>query len=78
MTLARLRPVARSGSPSYALVALTTRSMHSWTRFCPSSTLLATSTATRISWMATKGDGFLIDNGGQTLSNIGTHYTFHS
>ena len=29
-------------------------------------------------FMATKGDGLLIDNAGQSLSNIGSHYTFHS
>ena len=29
-------------------------------------------------FMATKGDGLLIDNGGQSLSNIGNHFTFHS
>ncbi|KAJ4383782.1 hypothetical protein N0V86_000625 [Didymella sp. IMI 355093] len=29
-------------------------------------------------FMATKGDGLLIDNGEQSLSNVGTHYTFHT
>ena len=29
-------------------------------------------------FMATKGDGFLIDNGGTSLSNIGGHYAFHA
>ncbi|KAF3031850.1 hypothetical protein E8E12_003067 [Didymella heteroderae] len=29
-------------------------------------------------FMATKGDGLLIDKGGQSLSNIGSHFTFHS
>lgn len=29
-------------------------------------------------FMATKGDGLLIDNGGKSLSNIGSPYTFHS
>ena len=29
-------------------------------------------------FMATTGHGFLIDNGGHSLSNIGSHYTFHS
>lgn len=29
-------------------------------------------------FMATVGDGYLIDNGGKSLSNIGSHYTFHA
>lgn len=29
-------------------------------------------------FMATKGEGFLIDNGDQSLSNIGSHYTLEA